>query len=330
MKKHLLFLIVCCTSVVKLMAQADPHFSQYYAYPLFLNPALTGVSEGDYRATAIYRNQWSAVGKPFTTSGISGDLTTNSNLSFGLNILNQTAGGGGYQYITGSFSIAFSGIKFDADGYQTLSLGLQGGIINRRYDPNKLQFGDQWVPYVGFNPSVASADVFTRRASTHFDAGAGLVYYDANPDKSVNIFGGFSANHLTRPEDPFLDATKQTMPIRYIIHGGARLRISDNSTLVPNFIFMQQGEATEKMLGGYIKTAADDNTDLMLGANMRFGESIVPFVGISFSKMTFGISYDVNTTDLTKGSGKANSIELSFTINGSRPGGREYFKCPVF
>ena len=39
-------------------AQVDPHFSQNYAYPLYLNPAFTGVIDGDYRATAIYKNQW--------------------------------------------------------------------------------------------------------------------------------------------------------------------------------------------------------------------------------------------------------------------------------
>ena len=36
----------------------DIHYSQYYASPLTLNPALTGKFNGYYRATAIYRDQW--------------------------------------------------------------------------------------------------------------------------------------------------------------------------------------------------------------------------------------------------------------------------------
>jgi len=45
-----------CASVVS-NAQTDPHFSQYYAYPMWLNPGLTGAIDGDYRVTALYRDQ---------------------------------------------------------------------------------------------------------------------------------------------------------------------------------------------------------------------------------------------------------------------------------
>jgi len=43
----------------KLSAQ-DPHFSQYYFTPLEVNPALTGIFEGKYRASMSYRDQWSS------------------------------------------------------------------------------------------------------------------------------------------------------------------------------------------------------------------------------------------------------------------------------
>ena len=36
----------------------DVHFSQYYAAPLTLNPALTGLVNGVFRASFNYRNQW--------------------------------------------------------------------------------------------------------------------------------------------------------------------------------------------------------------------------------------------------------------------------------
>ncbi|MEK7256274.1 MAG: type IX secretion system membrane protein PorP/SprF, partial [Bacteroidota bacterium] len=45
-----------------LSAQAqDRSFSQFYASPLTLNPALTGAFEGKYRVGAIYRDQWGNV-----------------------------------------------------------------------------------------------------------------------------------------------------------------------------------------------------------------------------------------------------------------------------
>ncbi|RYE11728.1 MAG: type IX secretion system membrane protein PorP/SprF, partial [Sphingobacteriales bacterium] len=48
--------LLLCTA--KSFAQTDPHFSQYYANPLYLNPALTGVIDGDYRATVNFKQQW--------------------------------------------------------------------------------------------------------------------------------------------------------------------------------------------------------------------------------------------------------------------------------
>ncbi|MEO6498226.1 MAG: type IX secretion system membrane protein PorP/SprF, partial [Mucilaginibacter sp.] len=42
--------------VIKVQAQVDPHFSQYYANPLWLNPALTGVIDGDLRFNSIFKS----------------------------------------------------------------------------------------------------------------------------------------------------------------------------------------------------------------------------------------------------------------------------------
>jgi hypothetical protein len=48
--------VILAGSVSKTMAQVDPHFTQYYIYPLYINPAMTGGSDGDYRVSGIFRN----------------------------------------------------------------------------------------------------------------------------------------------------------------------------------------------------------------------------------------------------------------------------------
>ena len=52
-------------------AQTDPHFTQNYTYPMYINPAMTGGSDGDYRASAIYRSQWGSISNPYRTTGLS-------------------------------------------------------------------------------------------------------------------------------------------------------------------------------------------------------------------------------------------------------------------
>src|SRR5947209_19793357 len=45
----------------------DPNFSQFFAAPLTLNPALTGKFDGTLRVAGNYRNQWPTINNAFTT-----------------------------------------------------------------------------------------------------------------------------------------------------------------------------------------------------------------------------------------------------------------------
>ena len=85
-----MLLVIALRSV----AQTDPHFTQNYTFPMYINPALTGSSDGQYRASAIYRTQWGSISNPYRTIGISFDTRTNKNIALGVNVLNQAAGAG--------------------------------------------------------------------------------------------------------------------------------------------------------------------------------------------------------------------------------------------
>ena len=53
----------------------DRLFSQFYASPLTLNPALTGAFEGKFRVSSIYRDQWrKALDEPYQTFSSALDL----------------------------------------------------------------------------------------------------------------------------------------------------------------------------------------------------------------------------------------------------------------
>src|SRR5690606_10778797 len=170
----LCILIVAILAAFESRAQIDPHFSQYYVYPAWLTPALTGAFDGDYRLSAIYRTQWGNVSSPFSTFGASADIRTNRNFNFGASVLNQTAGDGGYHYTTAYGNFAYTGVKFGAQQTHQLAFGMQLGLIQRKFDPSKLTFGDQWNPITGYNPGNTTADVLTRTSAMSFDAGAGV------------------------------------------------------------------------------------------------------------------------------------------------------------
>ena len=51
----------------------DPHFSQFFAAPITLNPALTGSSDNDWRFISNYRTQWQTLAAPYNTTTLSID-----------------------------------------------------------------------------------------------------------------------------------------------------------------------------------------------------------------------------------------------------------------
>jgi type IX secretion system PorP/SprF family membrane protein len=288
--------------------------------------------DGDYRVTAIYRRQWDNVSGPYVTPGVSADFSTNKNVSLGLNIMNQQAGSGGYNYLTAYASMAYTGVRFGADGNHRISMGMSLGLISRRFDPSKIQTSSMWDPQNGLDPNLGNDEVLNKTSGSNFDAGAGIMYYDATPDKKVNLFLGLSAFHLTQPEDPFItEGEHQKMPVRYTAHGGAQLNVSEALSITPNLLYMRQGEATEKMIGAYTQFRVNEDADFLLGANYRFKDALVPYAGVYYKNFVLGVSYDVGTSDLSKVTGKANSFELSLSVIGSRAfkAKRVPFVCPA-
>ena len=179
-------------------AQVDPHFSQYYVYPSWLNPALTGVFDGQYRVSGVYRSQWGSITTPFITYGATGEVTTEKNINIGASLLKQTAGDGGYGYTTAYGNISYTGVKFGPGLTKRLTFGIQAGIIQRRFDRSKMTFGDQWNPVFGYNPGTPSSDVLSRTAASSLDIGAGALYFDAKPGQKANMYAGISVSHLDR------------------------------------------------------------------------------------------------------------------------------------
>src|ERR1043165_5144489 len=215
MRKIILIVAIFTGIQVCVKAQVDPHFSQYYVYPAWLNPALTGAFDGDYRISGIYRSQWGNISSPFTTPGVAVDFTTNKNSNFGLSVLNQKAGDGGYNYFTGYASYAYNGVRFGPQENHRIVMGMQIGVIQRQFNRSKLTFGDQWNPITGYNPGTTSAESFSKTSASSFDVGAGVMYFDAQPGKKMNLFGGFSVAHLTRPDDKFSETGTARLPLRY-------------------------------------------------------------------------------------------------------------------
>jgi type IX secretion system PorP/SprF family membrane protein len=296
----------------RLSAQVDPHFSQYYAYPLWLNPALTGVINGDSRVNANFKSQWATINNAYQTAAISADMRATDKLSLGVNILDQSSGGHSFNYLSAYGALGYA-ISISADGNQRLSFGVQAGIINRSFDMNKLQFGSQYSPIGGFDPNMPSFENFNTTHSTVFDANAGIFYYDGDPFKDVNVFGGVSVGHLSRPKDAFSATSGAKIPLRYTAHGGFKIKASDFFDLTPNAVYIKQQGADIKGLGAYSEFKFQNDNGLILGFLYRFKDAAVADVGYHVRSLIIGASYDVNTSSLNRATGGNGGFELSLS-----------------
>jgi type IX secretion system PorP/SprF family membrane protein len=307
-----LFLVTAFTSV----AQTDPHFTQNYTFPMYINPALTGSSDGDYRVSSIYRTQWGSISNPYRTIGVSFDARTNKNIALGINLLNQSAGDGGFNYLSTYASIAYTGMKLGKDNNHRVVFAMQAGIINRRVDQSKFKWGEQWNPITGYNAGSATTETFASSSATTLDMGAGVLYFDATPEKKTNIFGGFSMYHINRPKDPIISTQSvalNTIPLRYSLHGGVSFNISERTSIIPHVMYMRQGTADEAMIGAYGQLNVNAETDIVVGAYYRVKDAFAPFVGMDYKNFIVGLSYDVNASKLGSMTRSVNSFELSLS-----------------
>src|SRR5687767_1559597 len=117
----------------------DPQFSQFYAAPLYLNPALAGAT-GQARAGINYRNQWPAIDANFRTMSAYFDYFIEDKKSgIGAIITSDTEGLAGLRSL--SLGLQYS-YELEITKQLGFRPGVQVGIFNRDINFNKLTFGD--------------------------------------------------------------------------------------------------------------------------------------------------------------------------------------------
>jgi type IX secretion system PorP/SprF family membrane protein len=319
----ILSVLLQITALCNVKAQVDPHFSQYYANPLWLNPALTGVIDGgNMRVNSNFKDQWAGISNGFKTGSLSMDFQPYNQVGIGLSFLNQAAGTAGYNYFTANISFSYT-ITVSDDGFKRVHFGVQAGAIDRSFDPNKLQLDDQYNPATGFDPNLPSFENFTTTNSIEFDSSAGIFYDDTDPDGKTKLFGGVSVAHLTTEKDPFAPETiNSKLPMRFTVHGGLKIRASDNVDITPHLVYIRQQSNQIKAAGVFSELKFQDNNSLILGAMYRVNDAMVADLGYRLNNTIIGFSYDFNTSPLKTATNGQGGFELSlaFVFHNDRKG----------
>ena len=341
MKKWLILLLMPL-SYATLRAQ-DPHFSQFFASPLTLNPALTGKFDGLYRIAGNYRNQWPTINNAFTTATLSVDtrimanrLPDNDDWGIGFIALTDQQASGVLDQNYFSFSTAYHK-GLDEDGYHQLSIGFQGTYAASRLDGTKVNLGDELAPDGTW--TVPSNDPFANKVfqAHYFDFNSGILYNGSTSDRN-NFYIGGSLYHINRPRQSFDqdDGVNYYLPMRWTVHAGGHFPIADNAALYMSALHQSQAGAQENLVGAAIALNANDDwfvnpTNVYIGAWVRFGDAILPYVSLEFDGLQLGISYDTNISPLKTASDSRGGIEVSLIyIKKPSDPNKRHLNCPKF
>ncbi len=344
MKKFLIIIVAIVTMGTSLLAQ-DIHFSQYNETPSLVNPALIG-SQYVMRASIIYKDQWGSVTVPYRTYGASYEMKFKasnweksdpfktktykkafSKMAGGLAFFSDKAGDGNM----GTNQVNLSLASFIKTGeLSTLSVGLQGAVVQKTVDFNKFIFSNQYNG-TSYDPTISSNETYGSRSFVYPDFAAGLLYrYEREEDEigendqlSADI--GFSMFHINRPKQKFMISTAEKLFSKYTVHGKMLVGIPhSNLGLAPSFLFNFQGPQSE-LMGGlmfkyYLKhdskyTGYVRRSSLGLGVYYRYKDAVVLALLMELGQYAVGFSYDLNVSGLTKVSTLRGGPEVTIRFN---------------
>lgn len=314
-------LLALSLSAQSVQAQ-DIHFTQFDAAPLIVNPGFTGGINGQYRAAAVYRNQWKSVTVPFVTYAVSfdmpiiHDLSTDDYLAVGGQVYNDKAGDGNLTNFSGLLSVAygkFLGSKAD----KLLSLGVQGGYTEKSFDLSKLYFDDEFSNGT-FNPGTGALSQYINNKTNYFTINAGLSFQHA-VSENVSYALGVGANNINQPAETVMKKSNADIGLgmRYNGQLGMIAYLSDKFSIRPAALYQSQSSASELIVGNefnYILGVPDvrsNATSVFLSGWYRNSDAIMATLGFETKGFRFGISYDYNISSLKNASNGNGGFEIS-------------------
>jgi type IX secretion system PorP/SprF family membrane protein len=315
-----LFLVVFMVAGIQKKGLAqDPQFTQFYANPLYLNPAFAG-SRKCPRLNINYRNQWPNIPGQFITTSASYDQHVDG-ISGGLGgIVYQDNAGNGT--LSTTYIGAMYSYTLPVNREFSLKFGLEAAYMEKKVDWSQLTFGDMIDPRYGFIYETQETPGPPKINNADFSVGV-LGY------SKVYYFGA-AVHHLTEPEETFFNDPQAKLYRKYTIHAGANFvfneRSPEDGSISPNILYKRQGQAQQMNVGMYLKKGP-----FVGGLWYRLGDSFIALVGLQTDNFKFGYSYDLTTSALTTEPGGSHEISLAMLFPcRRRPKVFRPLVCPEF
>jgi len=313
------WVLVWCVFNPFLKAQ-DYHFSQFYANPTGLNPALTAAFDGVVRGSVIMRSQWMSVTKPFLTIGAEVDGAVYKNnrrqelLGIGITFNGDKSGDVNYRSAQATLSLSY--IKnIGRSSRHKLGIGVYAGVVNNQFDLDLSTWDNQFANGV-FYPSLPAGESFENIQRWYADFGVG-AFWGYLPNRNTLFRLSVSASHLNRPFYGFGESNAQ-LPIRYTAYFFSQIALNRNLSLSPMVYASWQRKFSEYLAGcnvEYFKKKNSYTTLFSLGGGLlyRWNDALVLNGFVSWQNLRFSIAYDVNVSPFVVATHGRGGMEIAIS-----------------
>jgi type IX secretion system PorP/SprF family membrane protein len=343
-------LLLCVCHCFILSAQ-DEHFSQFYAIPMHMNPALTGAYEGTYRMNLVYRSQWgNTFNTPYRTIAAGGDTripikiqkrSTGDHIGIGLFFINDEVS----EFQASANKLSAYGAYHKKLGKKNTSFigaGIKLGIIQRNINYGNLNFQDQFNQVDGFD--LPSNELFPPNNFGRIDVSTGINYSIQLPKSTYYVGVGY--HHITNPtfsyfsliDPPPSDADiSQVLESKLSVHLSIDKKLNYDWIFQPRIVYQMQGIHNQIDLGSNIEYIFDTRNSAIVFGLWATGlsdldgfhiENITPLIGLRQKQFILGLSYDVHLRDTFDSVFGYNTFELSLRFSGVHENSNGF--CPTF
>lgn len=325
----------------------DPQFSQFYANPLYANPAFAGAT-GTTRLIANYRNQWPALPANYQTAAFSIDsYDSDHRIGLGAQLITDHQGSSFHTtQLVGQFNYNVPVLQENA----RIIAGLQAAYIGSQFNPSGMTFADQFG--VGGLISQVSNDPFSQGTLSQksVDFSSGLLFEHDLGDNMASYWAGVSVHHIGRSQGRG-DWLGQR------ITGMAGLRLPFQSKVGNRGLGHQQDRDQSIGLTSYIRQQGN-NVQMDIGLNLIYSpvmlglwyrgiplrktgqtyqnDALVAIFALHVDKMMVQYSYDITVSPLRFATGGAHEISIwygldaLFSFTGKNNGLKRQRRCQQF
>ena len=310
------FVLILCLCTNQGLRAQDVVFSQFYANPLYMNPAFAG-SKVCPRISLSYRSQWPALVSAYTTMSASYDQYIDD-MHGGVGVVLMTDRQGDHGALSTSSLGVMYAFRFQLARELWVNAALKAGVVNTSLDWEELRFPDMIDKVTGFTGMTSAQMPDTNKWYLDFDAGA-LIY-------GPSWYAGFSAAHLTQPSNGFYGVTR--LPIKLTANVGALFNVAEESrrtsslglgtpVISPNLIYQYQAGFHYFNYGVYL-----DWMPFLVGVWFRNGigadrwnaDAFIFQVGFQQDYFKIGYSYDVTVSKLANNTSGAHELSLGILL----------------